>query len=68
MCAEAQSSSVDFLRIVSSGVEALKCNYVAGGPVCKLKVGLDVYTKQSHGMEFTSVQRQLRCFCGTFFS
>lgn len=57
---------VDLLRFVSSGVEALKCKYVSGRPACKLKVGLDVFTVQSCGIQFTPVQRQVRGFCGTF--
>lgn len=57
---------MDLLKFVSSGVEALKCKYVSGRPAYKLKVGLDVFTKQSYGIQFTPVQRQVRGFCGTF--
>lgn len=49
MCVEAQSGSVDLLRTVSSGVEALKYNYAAAGPVCELKAGLDVFTSNHMG-------------------
>lgn len=59
---------VDLLRFVGLGVEAVKCKYAAGRPACKVKVGLDVFTEQSYGIQFTPLQRQgqVRGFCGTF--